>query len=242
MIHERPVNITIKDKALGGYVQIPVLPSSIEINSGDAIDTITTVLGIGSVGTRVGTDLATINWSSFFPRRYDPSYCQLKELKTPEGYALIFNTWKDKGTIVQVIIPSARINIPMKVTAIPNKIEGFEGDLTYSITLLEHRTVKPVKISTLDSVLLAGVDVVKADRAKVNRYETRAPAPPKTTVGKLKEFVVKTRETLVTIAKKTFTPWAELYDTRLKSTVEAIKDNPAVIAIGEVFKLVTTGR
>lgn len=143
-----PVTITIKDTKNNVYIQVPVVPETIDYGDGNAITDTVKVINLGNVEFPSGVELDTISWNSFFPGRYDASYCALANIKTPVEYRNWFSTWKDESIILQVVIPAFDINKTMKVQSFTWKGQGFEGDINYSVTFKEYKVVVPRQVST----------------------------------------------------------------------------------------------
>ncbi|EIW19909.1 MULTISPECIES: hypothetical protein [Pelosinus] len=143
-----PVEITIKDAKNDTYIQIPVIPETIDYGDGNAISDTVKVLNLGNVDFHSGVELDTLIFSSFFPGRYDAGYCAMVNIKKPIEYRNWFSAWKDESLVLQVIIPAYDINKTMKVSSFTWKAQGFEGDIAYSVTFKEHKVVIPRQVET----------------------------------------------------------------------------------------------
>jgi hypothetical protein len=147
MVKNTPVDITIKDNTTGAYFRIPVLPQRISYTDGEKKAHTVEILNLGPIDFPYGVDLDEISWSSFFPRRYDPSYCAYENLPDPITARNLFSTWKDRSTSLQVICPVFGINKTMYLKSFPWSGEGFECDIYYQVTFRELKAVKPQQLT-----------------------------------------------------------------------------------------------
>lgn len=140
------VDITLRDNVTGKYVDIPVIPEKITYKQGDQIADEFKIVGLGNVSFPSGVGLDSLSWQSFFPGRYDGTYCRTSAFIKPNDYKDWFNGWKDKGTLLQVIIPAWDINKTMTVKSFSWDGQGFEGDIYYSLDLQEYKKVEPKEV------------------------------------------------------------------------------------------------
>lgn len=146
MTGDKKVNITIKGG--GVTLNLPVIPAKVEVSDGSSTPKTVNVWGKGEVDFNNGKDLDGLGWSSFFPSRYDASYCSSKKLKSVSWYKDTINKWKNKGTVVQVIIPAMDINRKMKVQTFQGSYEGQELDYYYEIEFKEYVKLPQVKVKS----------------------------------------------------------------------------------------------
>lgn len=137
------VSITIKtdSKALN----IPVIPPKVTVSYGSSTPKTVNVWGKGEVDFNNGKDLDSLGLSSFFPSRYDPSYCSV-EPKEIQWYIDTLNGWKNKGTVLQVVIPEMGINQKMKIKSFQGDFEGQELDFYYDLEFKEYVKLPQVKV------------------------------------------------------------------------------------------------
>lgn len=142
------VDITIKDNETGDYLEIPVIPEKVNYKDGDQLTDDFKVIGLGGVSFPSGVALDAVGWQSFFPGRHDPGYCRVPAsgLKKPTEYRNILSSWKDNGTVLQVIVPAFDINKPVTVKSLTWDGEGFEGDIYYSLELQEYKKIEPKQV------------------------------------------------------------------------------------------------
>lgn len=184
--------ITLRNNRTGEYLQLPVLPldGKLTYGYGSTQTVSTSILGIGTVDFPSGEDLDSVSFSSFFPARYDGSYCTTSSLHTPGYYERTFLNWKAKKDSIQFIVPAAGINTPMFIRSYtPDHGLGAEGDIYYNVEFLEYKTIKPIKIKS-------GTTTVQTKK----KTATSRPAAAKK--SKPKTYTVKAGDYLTKIAKK----------------------------------------
>ena len=124
-----------KDKA----VMLPIVPSEFErvINANYETNN---VIGLGDVATFSGNGLAQISFSSFFPN-HEYSFNAYSNAPKPYDIAHIFKEWKNKGTVVRVILTGTDINQEMYITNYSYGEKDGTGDVYYSMDLVEYRPI-----------------------------------------------------------------------------------------------------
>ena len=129
-----------KDKA----IRLPIVPSEFErvINANYETNN---VIGLGDVATFSGNGLAQLSLSSFFPN-HEYSFNAYSNVPKPYDIAHIFKEWKNKGTVVRVILTGTDINQEMYITNYSYGENDGTGDVYYSMDLLEYR---PITIPTI---------------------------------------------------------------------------------------------
>ena len=129
-----------KDKA----IRLPVMPSEFERVIGASYDT-NTIIGLGDVATFNGNGLAQLSLSSFFPNK-QYSFNSYSNVPKPYDMVSYFKDWKNKGTVVRVILTSTDINQEMYITNFSYGEKDGTGDIYYTIDLIEYR---PITIPTV---------------------------------------------------------------------------------------------
>ena len=129
-----------KDKA----IRLPIVPSEFEriINANYETNN---VIGLGDVATFSGNGLAQISFSSFFPN-HEYSFNAYSNVPKPYDMVSHFKDWKNKGTVVRVILTGTDINQEMYITNYSYGEKDGTGDVYYSMDLLEYR---PITIPTI---------------------------------------------------------------------------------------------
>lgn len=118
-------------------VRIPVLPSEYSVTSAQNNTTVN-VIGLGDVTLKGMRGLREISFSSFFPRRYDSSYCETSNLRSPRAYVDVIEKLKRAGT-VKLIITGTPINFRCTIESFDWGENDRTGDIAYSLTLKEYR-------------------------------------------------------------------------------------------------------
>ena len=149
------VDIAIRDE-YGGYYVIPVLPEVIDYTDGDGTPHTVALLDIGTVEFDNGVELDTFSLESFFPARYDGTYCRTPIIKTPIEWRNLFSTWKGNNTDnyledaqrLQIVCPAAGLNKTMKLRSFKWEFRGAEGDLYYTAVFHEYKNTDPIQIAS----------------------------------------------------------------------------------------------
>ena len=181
------VDVTIKDLTTGAYFTLPVLAEPVSFTIGDQTADTVEVLGLGEVDFLKGKALDSFTITSFFPARYDPSYCRVRTSRTPLRWKELFENWKDRERRLQVVIAALGVNQRMTIRQFLPTIQGAEGDIHYSLTFKEHVIISPKKI-TVGTTKVAGKSAKKVTKA------AKANVKPKT-------YRTKQGDTLTKIAK-----------------------------------------
>jgi hypothetical protein len=217
------VTITIQDKQNGRYLVIPVLPEVISYDTGAKKVETVTVIDLGDVDILTGVELASLSWASFFPAKYDPAYCATSEIMTPAYWTHMIWAKKLLGTPLQVVCPAMGINQTMYVESMPWEFgEGPDGDVNYSLTLKELKTMSPRQLT----VNAPAVPI--ATQTAVDR-----PVVPVAQPAAAKTYTVVRGDNLTYIAKKLgIANWRTgLYD----PNKGVIGGNPNLIMPGQVL-------
>ena len=134
-----------KDKA----VRLPVMPSEFERVVGADYET-NKIVGLGDVATFNGNGLAQLSLSSFFPNK-EYSFNAYSNVPKPYDLVRYFKEWKNKGTVVRVILTGTDINQSMYITNFSYGEKDGTGDVYYSIDLLEYRPITIPKYNNNDN-------------------------------------------------------------------------------------------
>ena len=124
-----------KDKA----IRLPVIPAEFERVIGADYET-NKIVGLGDVATFNGNGLAQLSLSSFFPNK-EYSFNAYSNVPKPYDLVRYFKEWKNKGTVVRVILTGTDINQSMYITNFSYGEKDGTGDVYYSIDLLEYRPI-----------------------------------------------------------------------------------------------------
>lgn len=199
------------------YLQLPVNPETIEYPSPYGLNKVT-IASLGEVAIPGERGLKTVSFSSFFPRDYNPSYCEYENFPEPWEWVEQIEKWRDDRRNIRLIIAGTPISIPVFVEEFTLEPEraGAPGDIYYSITLTEYRPVKAKQI-----VATASTGVKSA--------ATQRPASAKTVP---KSYSVKSGDSLWKIAKMYYgdgAQWKKLYE----ANKSVVGKNPNLIKPGQ---------
>ena len=124
-----------KDKA----IRLPVMPSEFERVIGANYET-NNVIGLGDIATFGGNGLAQLSLSSFFPNK-EYSFNAYSDIPKPYEFVKYFKEWKNKGTVVRVIMTGTDINQQMYITNFSYGEKDGTGDVYYTVDLVEYRPI-----------------------------------------------------------------------------------------------------
>ena len=124
-----------KDKA----IRLPVIPAEFERVIGADYET-NNIIGLGDVATFNSNGLAQLSLSSFFPNK-DYSFNEYSNVPKPYDMVSHFKDWKNKGTVVRVILTGTDINQEMYITNFAYGEKDGTGDVYYTMELLEYRPI-----------------------------------------------------------------------------------------------------
>ena len=124
-----------KDKA----VRLPVIPSEFERVIDAGYDT-NAIIGLGDVAVLTSNGLAQLSLSSFFPNN-EYSFNEYSNVPKPYDMVRYFKEWKNKGTVVRVILTGTDINQEMYITNFAYGERDGTGDVYYTMDLLEYRPI-----------------------------------------------------------------------------------------------------
>jgi len=112
------------------YLQLPVNPEAISIASPFGLNTVN-IASLGEVAIVGERGVKSISFSSFFPRDYNPSYCEYDGFLKPFEWVEQIEKWRDDRRNVRLIIGGTPLSIPVFIsefTIEPEKA-GAPGDI-----------------------------------------------------------------------------------------------------------------
>lgn len=195
------VDIYLREVNGDREIRFPWLPDTITFGSGEAIMASYEILNLGEVVIPTGVGLGAYSWESVFPGsgRTDSSLLR-GEWKKPAHYDDILNDWKEKGTKLNLMVTGYPINKSVYIVDYKGEASGGFGDITYSISLKEARTIR---------VTSSKVEVKKATVRPVTQEQ--------------ETYTIKDGDTLWEIAEKELgagSRWKEIYNAN-KSIIES---------------------
>ena len=212
---------------IGGML-LPVTPGEYQITTSQGDQTATTV-GLGEILLRGKRNLRGISFSSFFPKRYDSSYCVTAGLKQPMEYVRLIEQMAEDEA-VKLILSGTSVNMMVRIQSFDWGENDGTGDISYTLTLKEHRSVRAgaTSVVTLDSLSGEGTtgSTVRTDAARAETQGSDANSGQSYTVIK--------GDTLSGIARKKMgnaSKWPELY----QQNKSVIGGNPDLIYPGQVL-------
>lgn len=210
----------------GAPMRFPVLPSEYKVQGSRGIETVN-INAVGETDLGGMRELRTVSFSSFFPRNYDPSYCEFRKIKRPIKYIKQIEQMMNSGP-VKIIITGTPINFPCRISSFEYEENDGTGDVSFSITLKEHRKIaisqSSVVAESQATTQTASEDAASKDTAK--REDTRE---------KPKTYTVKRGDCLSSIARKLTgsSDWHALYE----QNKGVIGSNPNLIKDGTVLTI-----
>lgn len=160
---DRTVNITLKVGS--DTVNIPVIPAKISVAFGNSTPKTVDIWQKGDIDFSNGKELDGLGWSSFFPARYDSSYCNVRNPKTTTWYRDKLNSWKNNNKIVQVICPAFKINRKMRIRSFQGDYKGQEADFYYDLEFKEYVKIPQVKVQAKKYIIVKKRDPVPVKKA-----------------------------------------------------------------------------
>jgi nucleoid-associated protein YgaU len=132
---------------------LPINPPSIEIDSPFGFEDVE-VSQLGEISIPKGRGLKSISFSSFFPKFYNPTYCEYADIPNPETALETIERWRDTKKPIRVTITGANVNLMMTIRNFNYEKEkaGNPGDIFYTMELKEFRYVVFNQIKITDTL------------------------------------------------------------------------------------------
>lgn len=203
-------------------IRLPVLPPEYSISSSQNNTTVN-IIGLGDVTLKGKRGLRSISFSSFFPMRYDSSYCEIRNIKSPKAYVDIIEKMKRAGT-VKLIITGTPINFRCTIESFTWGENDGTGDINYTLSLKEYRAPSASESSVVQ--MTDSSDSSSSQASGETRTEQTAAQGT---------YTVKKGDCLSAIARSQLgtTDWHALYE----QNKGVIGSNPNQIQIGMVLTL-----
>lgn len=198
-------------------LRLPVLPSGYSVTSAQN-NTSLNVNSLGEILLLGKRGLQSVNLSSFFPNRYDSSYCEYRNIDSPKEYVEQIEKMKRNG-VINFTITGALVPRKMVIESFEWEEKDGTGDISYTLSLKEYR--KPN----------IPVSVLQTEAVPQPAEETRTQPEHKQTVT----YTVKSGDCLSTIARKTTgsANWQSIY----QQNKDIIGSNPNRIKPGQVLTI-----
>ena len=201
-------------------LKFPVNPSEFTISDGGLE---THVINVIKGGERIiigDKKLEKIAFSSFFPKHYDPTYCEYRKLPKPWQSVKKLEKWRNSGKPVKLLITGTNINMYAVITKFEYGEKGGEpGDVYYSIEFSEFTFIKIREVKKVRGK--------KKTESKKGRPNTKADSG--------KYYTVKSGDCLWNIAKKFYGSGSQY--TKIYNANKTLIKNPNIIQVGWRLKI-----
>lgn len=196
-------------------LRLPVNPEAISISSPFGHEDVN-IAQFGEYSVIGERELKEFSFSSFFPRDYNPAYCEFSVFSAPWTYVNVLERWRDSRKPMRLTITGTPINEAVTIREFsyePDKA-GNPGDIYYTLSFKQFRFIE--------------FGEVKTSTATVALQEKRhAPisSPPNT-------YTVVKGDTLWKIAQKVYkegSKWQTIYN----ANKNVIGNNPNLIKPGQ---------
>jgi LysM repeat protein len=199
-------------------IRLPVNPETLRIKFGMKYDDIQ-VNKLGEY-TVIGDPLGVeIDFASFFPLRFDPTYVNYPEPGNPWSLVGQIRRWHTSGKPMRLTITGTPINYAMTIRDFEvSETFGSVGDLYYSLSFKEYKFIDVKKVDLTDPIVQGSGE----------------RPPPDTASASGSSYTVASGDSLWKIAAKQLGSgdrWNELYE-KNKATIGA---NPNLIKPGQVL-------
>ena len=191
-----------------GDIRLPVVEPTFEIQEVHDNEE-QQIVGFGGVNLLGKRGLKTFNYSSFYPKNYDSSYCNFRNLLKPTTFVNKILAYKNGKNKVRLVIPKMLINGLYSIEGFSYRAgEGVE-DIYYSISMKEYQL--PTLATTNYSFEDYNVSYVKEEKEVSGQY-----------------YTVKENDTIVSIARKFNMTVSVLY----LDNQSSIGNNPTSVSVG----------
>lgn len=184
------------------------MPESIKVK-GNANYQEYDIIKKGTYAFPSGLDLQTIQWKGMFWGKSRKNVSSLnRKWLAPSSCVKKLEKWKEKGTVLNLIISGGGINKDVTIKSFEYEQSGGRGDYEYSISLVVYRELKIYTTKELG--------IKKTTKKKTVARETKKET-------KKKQYTVVSGDNLWSIARKFYggsgADWKKIYDAN-KSTIE----------------------
>ena len=167
------------------------------------------VVGFGGVNLIGKRGLKTFNYSSFYPKNYDPSYCSFRNLLKPLNFVKKILAYKNGTNKVRLCIPKMGINGLYTIEGFSYRPQDGTEDIYYSISMKEYQ-----------------LPVVQSTTYSFESYNLEYPKEEKQVEGQY--YTVKENDTICTIARKFNLTVDKVY----MDNKDTIGNNPTSVKVG----------
>lgn len=188
-----PIQFWLKDRE-GLYLRLPVNPAEFTVTSPFGVHRIN-VAHLGEVSIPGERNLKDVTFESFFPREYNPNYCEYNGFMNPRKWVLQMETWRDTRKSIRLLITGTNVSIPVLIEEFDIRPEraGHVGDIYYSMSCVQFREPVVKKLEKKGTAV-KGISTSRSTDSK--------------TIGT--SYTVKKGDSLWTIAKRVYGNGADL--------------------------------
>lgn len=205
--------------------QLPVNPPSIKINGSWGFQDIE-VAGLGEYTVIGDGKLKEISIASFFPRDYNPAYCEHDLIHDPWTYVETIERWIESRRPIRLTITGTPINMAVTIRSFNYDADrnGSVGDIYYDISLKEY----------------VFIDLVREMKITKSGTKAKAKVSSKTQrpdlAQKPKTHIVKIGDSLWKIAQKVYGDGSQ-YKKIYQANSAKIGKDPSKLTVGMELKL-----
>lgn len=202
-------------------LRLPVNPPSIKVSPKYGYSDIS-ISHFGEYTVIGERGAAELSFESFFPRDYNPTYCEYADFPAPSECVRTIERWRDTRKPIRLVVTGTDINYAATIRDFPLDIEraGSPGDIYYSLTLKEYRFL---------DVSAKPKDVMEKPKPADKQ---RPPVINKGDTKPAQSYVVKSGDSLSKVFGK---EWPKVYEANRK----IIGNNPNVIKTGQKLVIPT---
>lgn len=135
-------------------IELPVNPAAVEVTEKQLNQAIT-LLNIGEANLKGERGLKYTKLSGFFPSESSPFYKNAE--RRPEKYVAMLQEWKTAKAVVRLIISDMKVNLAMLIDDLAYSMKEGDGDIYYTISLSEYRTLNVPSVQTTTKVRSNGL-------------------------------------------------------------------------------------
>jgi nucleoid-associated protein YgaU len=202
-------------------LRLPVNPESYAYSSPFAY-TETEVESLGEV-TNIGRrGLKDFTITTFWPRDYNPAYCNYSGFRSPASFVAQIENWRNARTPIRYVvtgISGANHLVTIRDFDVEAEKAGAPGDVYFTLSLKEYR--QPI------------VKIVDTSKPKNGTSSTSKSRPASSKTAQVKKYTVKSGDSLWKIAARKDVygdgnKWRKIYDANKKT----IGKNPNKLKVG----------
>lgn len=151
------MNIKLIPVGNGSKFAFPALPEKIQGKEASKYQ-IFDIISQGTVKVPKGTDVTEITWDGVFfgaAKKNEP-IVQKNYWKDPIECVNILNSFKNNGTVLNLIVTETWINLDVTISSFQPRAIGAFGNIEYSITFAQYKELKIYDASELKVATFSG--------------------------------------------------------------------------------------